>query len=62
MHIVREGVPIFKRDRKVSAWAGEDWIDTQTDVARRRKYTPFPTGEGLSAASADWTEESTVHA
>lgn len=53
MHIVRDGMSIFKRDRKLSAWAREDWIDTQTGVARRKDYAPFPTGKGISGASTD---------
>lgn len=60
MHVVRDGVPVFKRDRKLSAWAGEDWADTQTTVARRRGYVPFVSGEALSEASTDQDEESTV--
>lgn len=62
MHVVRDGVPIFKRDRKLSAWAGEDWVDTQTRVAMRTDYRPFVRGQGISEASTDRDGESTVHA
>lgn len=51
---------IFKRDRKLSAWAGEDWIDTQTGVARRKDYAPFPTGNDISGASCVSRLESTA--
>ncbi|PBB88016.1 hypothetical protein CK216_05705 [Mesorhizobium sp. WSM3876] len=61
MHVVRDGVPVFKRDRKLSAWAGEDWTDTQTSVARRKTYVPFMSGEPVSEASTALDEESTVH-
>ncbi|MGY3328875.1 hypothetical protein ACVILI_001892 [Mesorhizobium sp. USDA 4775] len=60
MHIVRDGVPIFKRDRKLSAWAGEDWIDTQTRVAVRTEYRPFVRGSGISEAARGPDVECTV--
>lgn len=61
MHVVRDSVSVFKRDRKLSAWAGEDWTDTQTSVARRKTYVPFMSGSGLSEASTTLDEECTVH-
>lgn len=60
MHVVRDGVPVFKRDRKLSTWAGEDWTDTQTSVAIRRTYVPFMSREAVSEASTTLDEESTV--
>jgi len=50
VHVVRSAAsgstPVFKRDRKLSAWAGEDWVDGQSKVAHRVKYRPFGGGGG----------------
>lgn len=41
LHVTRKGQPVFKDDRSIQSWADEDWVDTQEQVARRRKYVSF---------------------
>lgn len=62
MHVVRDGVSIFKRDRKLSAWADEDWTEDDVGGLRRKKYREFPTGKRLQKAPATSDVESAVPA
>lgn len=56
VHIIRNGKPVFKRDRKLSAWARYDVIDRQTQSATLNKFVPFSQRSSQKQPSSDLDE------
>ena len=48
VQVIRDGNPVFRRDRQLAAWASEDYVDNQKEVARRVKFSEW--GGHLSAS------------
>lgn len=40
--VARAGMPVWKQDRTIGAWAGIDIIDSDTEGLRTVKHRPFP--------------------